>query len=338
MEYNDKHIDRFDAYLNQQMSSADKAGFESDLHADADLKQAFEIYQILVKGIQAKERSDLKAYLEANVPEMPHKPRWQVHKNVWSIAASIALIIGLFIVFQYSPKQPEKLAIQPASDELLTGLTDTTNQKANELNTSPSNRTLAEKPNNIPIIKESNEPSLDAYDDSPGNIELADKDAQEAPIQDASEMDSPRKDQYQSGTPKIWNLKDTQLSVLYVYDEADNYTLKRNKALSRKPTQARAEAKKADETVEIKDQKTLLEIVTLKVIKVEDEGEGYTFFSNNITLFQKQVNTYKLFNYQDKWYLSIGKNLYQIKNHCISKCMFETVSNAQIKDKLLNNK
>lgn len=339
MEYNEAHIEQFDAYLKQQMSAEDKAQFESKLKSDKDFQKAFELYQLLVNGIQEKERSDLKAYLKANVPEMPHKPKWQVHKNVWSIAASIALIIGLLIVFQYSPKQAEKLAIQPASDELLTGLSDTSNQKPNEA-TIPSNKTLAEKPPTIPVIIEAEEAITEQYDDVvPNNTSLAAKDEQWEMDPDKYDV-VPRYDAHQSGTPNTFTLKDTQISILYVYDEVvkdNDNNLKRSKALSKQNPQASASAKTA-ETVEAKNKPSEMEKIYLKVMRNADEFEGYTFHLSYLTLYQNQLNSYKLINYQSKWYLSIGNDIYQIQNHCIGFCSLEKIKDTQIINLFLNNK
>ena len=339
MEYNEAHIEQFDAYLKQQMSAEEKVQFESKLRSDKDFQKAFDLYQLLVNGIQEKERSDLKTFLKANVPEMPRKPRWQVHKNVWSIAASIALIIGLIILFQYNPKQPEQLAIQPASDELLTGLSDTSNQKPN-LATIPSNKTLADKQTTIPVIIEPELAMTEQYDDvAPNSKSLTAKDEQWEMDPDKYDV-VPRYDAYQSGTPNTFTLKDTQISILYVYDEVvkdNDNNLKRSKALSKQSTQTSASSKAA-ETVEVENKSSKLEKIYLKVVRNEDEFEGYTFHQSYLTLYQNQLNSYKLFNYLNKWYLSIGNDVYQIQNHCIGFCSLEKIKDTQIINLFLNNK
>ena len=46
------NIDMFDAYLNGTMSDTDRAAFEAQLNADADLSQEFSIHKELIAGLQ----------------------------------------------------------------------------------------------------------------------------------------------------------------------------------------------------------------------------------------------------------------------------------------------
>ena len=162
MDYKPEHIEQFDAYLKQAMSAEERLAFEKALKTDSDLKTEFEVYQLLVLGIQAQERAALKAYLSEHLPHMPQKRKWQVYTKVWSIAASLALLIGLLIILQRAPSNPQSIAIETQPTPPLIDSIST-------LNTEPSQAEQA--PPQITITKDQKTLAVDETIDIPLAIE-----------------------------------------------------------------------------------------------------------------------------------------------------------------------
>lgn len=112
----DFSYDIFDAYQNNQITEAEKEAFEQRLSNDTAFAEEFELYQLMVGGIQATGKTELRNTInlveqdleqqnffnnkaEARVIRMDNKT--VSRKSVYAIAASIALLIGVaFFLFK----------------------------------------------------------------------------------------------------------------------------------------------------------------------------------------------------------------------------------------------
>jgi|GEM_PF-3563726 len=321
MDYKPEHIEQFDAYLKQAMSAEERLAFEQTLKSDSDLKTEFEVYQLLVLGIQAQERAALKAYLSEHLPHMPQKPKWQVYTKVWSIAASLAILIGLLIVLQRAPSSPQSIAIetQPTPP-----LIDT----SSILNTEPSQ--VEQAPPQITITKDQNPLAADEAIDIPLAIESSKEEQDQVSLDDAA----PKALHYRT---KDWFIKDSSLAVLMV--STDN--TESSKGLSRKAAapqtdQAKSPEKNATNKSEY-NKELSAELINFNVLMSEDETETYTFDYKTLSIYQNHISTYKLYKADNKWYLSIGNDVF-ILEYCNTNCLFVSLKDQTLKQLLLQSK
>ena len=326
MDYKPEHIEQFDAYLKQAMSAEERLAFEKALKTDSDLKTEFEVYQLLVLGIQAQERAALKAYLGEHLPHMPQKPKWQVYTKVWSIAASLALLIGLLIVLQRAPSNPQSIAIETQPTPPLIDSIST-------LNTEPSQAEQA--PPQITITKDQKTLAVDETIDIPLAIESNIEQDQAGSVSAESIDDVVQKPlHYRS---KDWFIKDSSLAVLIV--STDN--TESSKSLSKKaaaPQTDQAKSPEKNETNKSEYDKVLnAEVINFNVLMSEDETETYTFDYKTLSIYQNHISTYKLYKADNKWYLSIGNDVF-ILEYCNTNCLFVSLKDQTLKQELLQSK
>jgi hypothetical protein len=92
LKSNETHIELFDQYLLNQLNVEQKSAFEERLSKEPDLKEEFEIHQILVQGIQFHGKVELKNFLKENATVT----FWG--GNIWPKQMRIASV-AVFLVF-----------------------------------------------------------------------------------------------------------------------------------------------------------------------------------------------------------------------------------------------
>jgi hypothetical protein len=92
LKSNETHIELFDQYLLNQLSEEQKRAFEERLSKEPDLKEEFEIHQLLVQGIQFHGKAELKNFLKENATVT----FWG--GNIWPKQMRIASV-AVFLVF-----------------------------------------------------------------------------------------------------------------------------------------------------------------------------------------------------------------------------------------------
>jgi hypothetical protein len=320
MDYQAEYIEQFDAYVNQKMTAEERLAFEQALQSDTDLNEAFEVYKLLVLGIQANERAALKAYLIEHKPAMPQKPKWQVYSKVWAIAASIALFIGLFIVLQRAPNTPQSIALETHTTP---PIIDSSSSIKNE--PSPEQQSPLQKSQ----ITEQSPLAADEAIDIPLAIE-SNIEQDQAGIDDA-----PPQALYTRS--KDWFIKDSSLSVLIVSSDH----IENNKHLSKKSAAPQTnQAQSPEKDALAKSEYTIplsAERINFNVLMSEDETESYTFDYKTLNIYQNNISTYKLFKADNNWYLSIGNDVF-ILEYCSNNCLFVSLKDQTLKQQLLNSK
>ena len=117
---NDERYILFDQYFQNELSEEDKIKFEKQLSEDSELASAFEIFKDLNLHLDnkfgnASERNDFKKNLKSISKEhfKPKKSKVVAFKPwQYAIAASVAVLVGLFFFQNINPKfedynQPE---------------------------------------------------------------------------------------------------------------------------------------------------------------------------------------------------------------------------------------
>jgi len=108
------YYDYIEAYSKDRLKPEDRARMEEAMASDSDLKEAVDHYDKIEPVLDLLIEEDLRARLEiikAKHPDIEsagptkRKPQSQIipHGKWWSLAASVALLIGLFFTFYDSP-------------------------------------------------------------------------------------------------------------------------------------------------------------------------------------------------------------------------------------------
>ena len=320
MDYQAEHIEQFDAYVNQKMTAEERLAFEKALQSDTELNEAFEVYKVLVLGIQANERAALKAYLAEHKPAIPQKPKWQVYSKVWAIAASLALFIGLLIVLQRAPNTPQSIALE-------TNQTPPLIDSSAILNNEPSPKEQA------PLLKSQTTEPIPLAADEAIDIPLAIESNIEQ--DQAGTDDAPPQALY--ARSKDWLIKDSSLSVLIVSSELTES----KKSLSKKsaaPQANQAQSPAKDALAKSEYNNTLnTDRINFNVLMSDDETETYTFDYKTLSIYQNHLNTYQVYKVDNKWYLNIGNDVF-ILEYCSNNCLFVSLKDQTLKQQLLNLK
>ncbi|MES2618165.1 MAG: hypothetical protein V4613_09810 [Bacteroidota bacterium] len=123
-------IELFDRYSGNLLTVEERAIFEERLANDKAFNEEFEFYQSITLGIKDYGNAELKDYLK----EHGHALTSSKNKNktiTWSIAAAMAIFLGVYVVSQFYSNQKAEQSIsviQPEADESLTTDTITTGQ------------------------------------------------------------------------------------------------------------------------------------------------------------------------------------------------------------------
>ncbi|WP_457617086.1 tetratricopeptide repeat protein [Lutibacter sp.] len=108
---NDSNYIEFENYISNELSSEEKKHFEEKLNTNADLKEEFEIYKALNTSLSSKfsneeEEQNLRKTLtklgNKHIAKKGKVIELKTYKNLM-IAASIAIIVGLFVFNNNTP-------------------------------------------------------------------------------------------------------------------------------------------------------------------------------------------------------------------------------------------
>ncbi len=176
MNTNETHNELFDQYLLNQLSEAERKAFEVRLQNDLEYKEAFEIHQILVQGIQFHGKAELKNFLKENATVTFWGGNiWPKQMRIASVAVFL-VFAGMYALVHFylkpqnqsnntaivTEKSSESVQINPTSNDSIQV------QPAPEL---PNLLSEGEVMNNeIPVIEEDFQNSVEALeDDAKGN-------------------------------------------------------------------------------------------------------------------------------------------------------------------------
>jgi hypothetical protein len=176
LKTNETHIELFDQYLLNQLSEAERKAFEERLQNDLEFKEAFEIHQLLVQGIQFHGKAELKNFLKENATVTFWGGNiWPKQMRIASVAVFL-VFAGLYALVHFylqpqsqsnntaivTEKSSESVQINPTSNDSIQV------QPAPEL---PNLLSEGEVMNNeIPVIEEDFQNSVEALeDDAKGN-------------------------------------------------------------------------------------------------------------------------------------------------------------------------
>ncbi len=104
-----KHIEEIESYYEGKLSDEAKLEFEKRLESSIELKNEFELYLTVRSGLKnLSEEKKLKEELKKADKELDNRISFKQWLKPLSIAASIALIIGM-IWYNYSYKSSSKM-------------------------------------------------------------------------------------------------------------------------------------------------------------------------------------------------------------------------------------
>lgn len=117
MNLDHSNIEEIDAYLRGQLNPEEVAVFEQKLNSDPGFAEAFKNQKLLSELIKENARLELKAYLNTHAKTKVISSNNWLRSKVFAIAATITILIGSFVVFQYysSPKLEQKIAIETSN-------------------------------------------------------------------------------------------------------------------------------------------------------------------------------------------------------------------------------
>jgi TolA-binding protein len=101
----ERHIDLFEVYRNNELGESELKDFEARLSYDSDFRNAFEEYQRVEDGIRNHFRNELKSKLQELDKAMDETPKKHsiVRLIAWTSSVAAAIVIGVFI-FQHFVK------------------------------------------------------------------------------------------------------------------------------------------------------------------------------------------------------------------------------------------
>lgn len=106
-----KNIELIENYCEGKLSAVEHTDFEARLLIDAELKEEFELYKVIVTGIKEQGEDDLKAKLKLADNELDSEPKIiELKKDnkksikYWTIAASVVFIVGAGLFWSLANK------------------------------------------------------------------------------------------------------------------------------------------------------------------------------------------------------------------------------------------
>lgn len=142
MKINENNIELFDKFLRKELSEEERLNFENNLKENAEFKNEFEEFVLLVDGIRMKGLEDLKGILKSK-GEVKYwgnlwGPKWTI-----ASAAILAIFTIMFYILEYYVPKKSNLETQIALEETIS-----TEEQVEE---------LEEKIENTEILSETNE-------------------------------------------------------------------------------------------------------------------------------------------------------------------------------------
>lgn len=339
MEINEQHIELFDNYIFNRLSTDEKQNFEQKLLQDSIFAQDFETYKILVLGIQDLGKAELKDFLKAQPkPEIKTILLW---RKPLAIAASLALLItiGYFAKNSFLPKTDE-IAIknEPKIEPTITAPQQKDSIQPTITFTEIESVKKDEDNNLIEVEKQMADADpppvlLDDYE-----IEAASKSVPNAPLK-TTEND----DDYKVLTEK--KLSDTLIfaNLLALNDDKKDRlaeeSLKTNGYATKKKS-AQIPATVNNNVGRTMDNNTNFRLDTIEFKKLEKRKtqsitkytlefwqsplnfKGYKFVGNTIQLYGIANNNIKVFLLNNTTYLRANGEVYPLK-YCTDACLYK---------------
>lgn len=108
----ERDIDLFERFRNNELSDAELREFEARLAYDNEFKHEFETYQSVEEGIKTHFRNQLKYKLQEIDKAMDEAPKKKsmVRLIAWTTSVAAAIVIGVFIYEHFSEPKYEQLA------------------------------------------------------------------------------------------------------------------------------------------------------------------------------------------------------------------------------------
>ena len=127
------------AYLDNELSTADRTSFEQRLEGDSELQQELALQKDIIEGIRMARKAELKQMLN-NVP-VGQAPFWSTGKIVSVLAIVAIAVVGVVYFNQGEDPQPE-----PVQETLPPVTQDQDNTIIDNMNDQPVEETIAEEP------------------------------------------------------------------------------------------------------------------------------------------------------------------------------------------------
>lgn len=110
----ERHIDLFERYRNNELSESQLRDFEARISYDSDFKNAFEEYESVEDGIRNHFRNELKSKLQEMDKAMDETPKKHsiVRLIAWTSSVAAAIVIGVFIFQHFARPNQHNLAEQ----------------------------------------------------------------------------------------------------------------------------------------------------------------------------------------------------------------------------------
>ena len=147
-----EQLARIDAYVNNTMSAADAAAFETEMHNDAAMKEAVETQQLLITAVNRKA---LMAQVVAATPAaiMPPRNAHILSKFKWPIILS-SVVVGAIITFFVL--KPDNENLKEAHNQLHSNAAKNANVNANGNSNDTTPISDANSSNDSPPVNENN--------------------------------------------------------------------------------------------------------------------------------------------------------------------------------------
>lgn len=110
----ERDIDLFERYRNNELSDAELRDFEARLAYDNEFKHEFDTYQSVEEGVKNHFRNQLKYRLQEIDKAMDgaSKKKPMVRLIAWTTSVAAAIVIGVFIFQHFATSSPIQLAEQ----------------------------------------------------------------------------------------------------------------------------------------------------------------------------------------------------------------------------------
>jgi len=90
---------RIERYFDFDLNETERSEFLRELELNSELKTQFDLYTLLIEGIESEGRSELKEYIKSRVEEQSTTTQ----TNLWFYAAAsvTVLLLGYFAIYKY---------------------------------------------------------------------------------------------------------------------------------------------------------------------------------------------------------------------------------------------
>jgi hypothetical protein len=347
---NETHIELFDQYLLNQLSEAERKAFEERLQNDLEFKEAFEIHQILVQGIQFHGKAELKDFLKENATVTFWGGNiWPQKMRIASVAVFL-VFAGMYALVHFYLKpqnQSNNTAIvsEKSTETVQSNPTSIDSIQAQPSTELPNLLSEGEVMNNeIPVIEEDFQNPVEALDDNIIEYEM------ESEVSAKESMD------YQV-------LKERKLSdtILLAVNIPVNYTYKTD-ALNKSPKKSKSPTIPSNtQNSPLNNNSGVLNTDTAFTAKAESNEtkglskkivgpakynvefwtspinfKGYKLIKQTLQLYGLGSASVQLKVFNNQLYL-IHKQTVYVLNPCIDGCAYKPLNDEELESLLLDN-